>query len=142
MGGKIWEVFSTKEWETFAKIFHKRYYCLSEGTEVEGINVTRVTPHGDGRVRNSVDLPHLDWVLSNLAKGRADKFPITEVKGEYHAPAYLDFIITLLNKDTGNVIQDRFDKQISEVFGSAKLINISKKERKYTVIIYGVCINP
>ena len=142
MGNKVWEVFSTNEWETFAKIFHKRYSDSKNGDTIDGITITKVAPHADGRVRILVNLPHLDWVLSNLQKGRLDTFPVTGIQDEFHVPEYLNFVASLMNANTGSAVLDRLDKQICKAFGTAKLINISKKERKFTVIIYGICVNP
>ena len=140
VGKKVWEVFSTREWEDFAKIFHKRCLLNENRTKVEGVTIANITPYTDGRKRLAVTLPDLDWVLLNLPKGRLEVFPVAKMKEEYHVPAYLDFVASLMDNGKGSRSQDDFDKKICKAFGSAKLINIAKTNRKFTVVIYGVFI--
>ena len=96
-----------------------------------------ITPYSDGRKRIKVLLPDLDWVLINLHVGRPKYFPIKKVKEEYHVPQYLNFTASLINAEKGTVTQDQRDWANCINFGTAKLIHISKAEKRFTVIIYG-----
>ena len=138
VGSKVWEVFSTKEWEKFALIFHKRSVENVDRTRVEGLRFSSIPMQNDGRRRIQVGLPDLDWVLLNLPKGRPTLFPIKKMLGEYHVPQYLTFSASLLDANTGSTLKDEFDHMICSSFGSAKLACISKTERKFTVIVYGI----
>ena len=139
MGEKVWEVFSTKEWENFAAIFHKRCVANKNRCNIEGIEIEKLPKHPDGRKRLQVKLPSLDWTLLNLPKGRLVAFPLRKIKDEcYHAPKYLDFILTLLDFQEGTYLKDIFDKRVCKLFGTAKLINIAKTNKTFTIMIYGI----
>lgn len=139
LGKKVWEVFSTKEWEGFSAIFHKRCVANVNRCNIEGIKITKLPTSQDGRKRLQVKLPDLDWTLLNLPKGRLVAFPLRKIKeGCYHAPKYLDFVLQLLDVQEGNYLKDMFDKKICKLYGTAKLINIGNDSKIFTVIIYGI----
>ena len=140
VGEKVWEVFSTKDWELFALIFHKRCMEDKDRTKVEGIKIKSVEPHQDGRKRLRVNLPSLDWVLLNLHKGRPKYFPMKKVKNEYHVPQYLNFSASLMNAEKGSDSQDLIDNILCKNLGTAKLVCLNKPERTFTVIIYGTLV--
>ena len=121
-------------------IFHKRSVENKDRTKISGIKYKNAISQNDGRKRIQVNLPDLDWVLANLPSGRPKIFPIEKMCDEYHAPQYLNFSASLLDADNGSLEKDAADQLLCSHFGSAKLTYFSKKERKYTVIIYG--INP
>ena len=140
VGEKVWEVFSTKEWELFAMIFHKRCVEDKDRSKVEGINISCLAPHQDGRKRLKVNLPDLDWVLVNLHKGRPKYFPMRKVNDEYHVPQYLNFSASLMNASNGSATQDLIDYTMCNDLGTAKLVCFNKPERTFTVIIYGTFV--
>ena len=65
-------------------------------------------------------------------------FPMKKMGNEYHVPKYLKFVASLMDANTGSIQNDFIESISCMGYGSAKLICISKAERKFTVIVYGV----